>query len=217
MSEHIGRFASMSTDAAASPFVRHAVERTPEVVGRRVTSEVRDAVGVEAGPLLHLIAEARHLGAGLEHRSPRRVVGAIHGVFERVRFFLHGREARARTLEAFLVDDARRGEGRGRRLSCRLELTFHVTQLRLVETHLVDDHLGELAELLEHMRSTNGALLAGMRSNPKADVPSELGELIASFKADFVASMSSGATADPTATDAEALGEAHSSKTLATE
>jgi F-type H+-transporting ATPase subunit alpha len=73
------------------------------------------------------------------------------------------------------------------------------------------------AELLEHMRSTHGALLAGMRSNPKADVPSELGELIASFKADFVASMSSGATADPTATDAEALGEAHSSKTLATE
>lgn len=56
-----------------------------------------------------------------------------------------------------------------------------------------------------------------MRSNPKADVPAELGDLVGAFKEQFVASMASAHAADPTATDAEALGEAHSAKTLATE
>ena len=74
------------------------------------------------------------------------------------------------------------------------------------------------AELLEHMRRTQGGLLAGMRSNPKADVPAELGEIIDSFKAQFVAATAAAAAAaDPTATSAEALGEAQSAKTLATE
>ncbi len=73
------------------------------------------------------------------------------------------------------------------------------------------------AELLEHVRSTQGGLLAGMRSNPKADVPGELAEIIASFKEQFVAAIAAGKAADPTATGAEALGEAHSAKTLATE
>jgi F-type H+-transporting ATPase subunit alpha len=73
------------------------------------------------------------------------------------------------------------------------------------------------AELLEHVRTTQGGLLAGMRSNPKADVPAELGDVIASFKERFVAAIAAGKPADPTATAAEALGEAHSAKTLATE
>ena len=72
-------------------------------------------------------------------------------------------------------------------------------------------------ELLEHVRSTQGGLLAGMRSNPKADVPGELGEIIASFKEQFVAAIAAGKAVDPTATGAEELGEAHSAKTLATE
>jgi len=73
------------------------------------------------------------------------------------------------------------------------------------------------AELLDHMRTTQGGLLAGMRSNPKADVPSELGDLIASFKERFVADLAAARAADVLATDAEALGEAKSAKTLATE
>jgi F-type H+/Na+-transporting ATPase subunit alpha len=73
-------------------------------------------------------------------------------------------------------------------------------------------------ELLEHVRSTQGGLLAGMRGNPKADVPSELGDIIASFKERFVADLASAkAAADVLATDAAALGEAQSAKTLATE
>jgi F-type H+-transporting ATPase subunit alpha len=75
------------------------------------------------------------------------------------------------------------------------------------------------AELLAHFRSTQGGMLAGMRSNPKADVPGELGDIIASFKETFVAASaaSAKAAADASATDAVAVGEAHSDKTLATE
>jgi F-type H+-transporting ATPase subunit alpha len=72
-------------------------------------------------------------------------------------------------------------------------------------------------ELLEHMRSTQGALLSGMRTNAKADVPGELGDVIAEFKERFVAAEAAARTADPTATDARALGAAESQKTLATE
>ena len=72
-------------------------------------------------------------------------------------------------------------------------------------------------ELLEHMRSTQGALLSGMRNDAKADVPAELGDVIAEFKERFVAAEAAARAADPTATDAAALGEAHSQKTLATE
>ncbi|HZX56079.1 MAG TPA: F0F1 ATP synthase subunit alpha, partial [Ilumatobacteraceae bacterium] len=75
------------------------------------------------------------------------------------------------------------------------------------------------AELLEHMRSTQGALLSGMRNDPKADVPAELGDVINEFKERFVADTAAAAarTADPVATDAAALGAAESDKTLATE
>jgi F-type H+-transporting ATPase subunit alpha len=74
------------------------------------------------------------------------------------------------------------------------------------------------AELLAHLRSTQGGLLASMRSNPKADVPAELGGIVDAFKAQFVAATAAAAkAADPTATSADALGDAQSDKTLATE
>jgi len=74
------------------------------------------------------------------------------------------------------------------------------------------------AELLDQMRSTQGALLAAIRSDPKADVPAELGDIIVEFKERFVAASAEAArVADPTATDASELGEAASRKTLATE
>ncbi|MEY2581364.1 MAG: F-type H+/Na+-transporting ATPase subunit alpha [Ilumatobacteraceae bacterium] len=74
------------------------------------------------------------------------------------------------------------------------------------------------AELLEYMRTTHGTLLASMRNDSKADVPAELGDVIAEFKERFVAELEeSTRSADPTATDAAELGEAESHKTLATE
>ncbi len=73
-------------------------------------------------------------------------------------------------------------------------------------------------ELLDYMRTTQGALLAGMRTDPKADVPAELGDVIVEFKERFVAALAEDVrSADPTATDAGELGEAESNKTLATE
>jgi F-type H+-transporting ATPase subunit alpha len=73
-------------------------------------------------------------------------------------------------------------------------------------------------ELLDHMRSTQGALLSAMRNDPKADVPPEIGDVINEFKERFVAELADEArAADPTATDAAALGAAQSDKTLATE
>ena len=73
------------------------------------------------------------------------------------------------------------------------------------------------AELLEDMRSRHGGMLAGIRQDPKADVPSGLSEAIEAFKAQFESTGSGAASADATATDADALGEAESAKTLATE
>ncbi|MEY3588101.1 MAG: synthase subunit alpha [Actinomycetota bacterium] len=73
------------------------------------------------------------------------------------------------------------------------------------------------SELLEHVRSRHGALLAELRTNGKADVPADLAQIVTSFKAGFKTSGAQAAKADPTATSAEALGEANSDKTLATE
>jgi F-type H+-transporting ATPase subunit alpha len=73
------------------------------------------------------------------------------------------------------------------------------------------------SELLEHMRSRHAGVLSAMRGNTKADVPAEMGELIGSFKESFVAATAAAKAADALATDAAALGEAHSAKTLATE
>ena len=72
-------------------------------------------------------------------------------------------------------------------------------------------------ELLDYVRSRHGAMLAELRTNPKADVPADLAQVVTSFKAQFKTSGSQAAKADPTATDADALGEAASAKTLATE
>lgn len=72
-------------------------------------------------------------------------------------------------------------------------------------------------ELLDHVRTRHGAMLAELRTNPKADVPADLGEIVLAFKAQFKPTVAKGAVVDPTATNADALGEAGSKKTLATE
>ena len=71
-------------------------------------------------------------------------------------------------------------------------------------------------ELLEHMRSRHSAVLSGIRQDPKADVPKDLADIVASFKKSFKAT-TAGASADPTKTDAGEVGDAASAKTLATE
>ena len=73
-------------------------------------------------------------------------------------------------------------------------------------------------ELLDHMRSTHGALLSGMRNDPKADIPAELGDIDRRVQGAFRRrDARRPAAADPTATDAAELGDAESNKTLATE
>src|SRR3954449_11453325 len=74
------------------------------------------------------------------------------------------------------------------------------------------------AGLLDFMRTRNAGVLSGMRNDPKADVPAELGDVINEFKERFVADTAEAArVADPMATDAAALGAPESDKTLATE
>jgi F-type H+-transporting ATPase subunit alpha len=72
-------------------------------------------------------------------------------------------------------------------------------------------------ELLKFCRERHGAMLAELRTNPKADVPSDLGDIVLAFKADFKVTVPKTAAVDPTATDADGVGEANSNKTLATE
>jgi F-type H+-transporting ATPase subunit alpha len=72
-------------------------------------------------------------------------------------------------------------------------------------------------ELLKFCRERHGAMLAELRTNPKADVPSDLGDIVTAFKADFKITVPKTAAVDPTATDADGVGEANSNKTLATE
>jgi F-type H+-transporting ATPase subunit alpha len=72
-------------------------------------------------------------------------------------------------------------------------------------------------ELLEHMRSRHGSLLSGIRSNPKADLPKDLADVVAAFKKSFAPTPVAGASADPTKTSAGEVGDAASKKTLATE
>ena len=66
------------------------------------------------------------------------------------------------------------------------------------------------------MRSKHGAVLSGIRQDPKADVPKDLGDIVTSFKSGFKTSSPAGG-ADPTKTSAGEVGEAQSAKTLATE
>jgi F-type H+/Na+-transporting ATPase subunit alpha len=72
-------------------------------------------------------------------------------------------------------------------------------------------------ELLDEMRSRQAGMLSGIRQDPKSDVPDGLAAAIASFKDRFVPTGRGGDPADPTAVDADAMGEAESAKTLATE
>ena len=72
------------------------------------------------------------------------------------------------------------------------------------------------SELLEYCRGRHSSMLAALRTDPKADVPADLGDIITTFKAQFVTSTPAAAhgSADVTA---EEIGEAQSNKTLATE
>jgi len=72
-------------------------------------------------------------------------------------------------------------------------------------------------ELLAYVRARHGAMLAELRTNGKADVPSDLGDIVSAFKSQFKVTGPKAGSVDPTATSAEALGEAASDKTLATE
>ena len=70
-------------------------------------------------------------------------------------------------------------------------------------------------ELLEFMRSRHSGLLQEIRTS---GVPDSLADVVQSFKDSFVAtSAASGVNADPTAVDADEVGDANSDKTLATE
>jgi len=70
-------------------------------------------------------------------------------------------------------------------------------------------------ELLEFMRSRHAGLLQEIRTS---GVPDSLDDIVQSFKDSFVASSgASGVNADPTAVDADEVGDANSDKTLATE
>jgi F-type H+-transporting ATPase subunit alpha len=73
------------------------------------------------------------------------------------------------------------------------------------------------SELLDYARARHGAMLAELRTNGKADVPSDLGEIVTTFKAQFKVTGPKAGSVDPTATSADALGDAASDKTLATE
>ena len=69
-------------------------------------------------------------------------------------------------------------------------------------------------ELLDFFRTRHAGVLSGLRTG---GVPDELGDLVQSFKDQFQVGGGAGYAVDPTAVDADELGEAASQKTLATE
>jgi F-type H+/Na+-transporting ATPase subunit alpha len=69
------------------------------------------------------------------------------------------------------------------------------------------------SELLEFMRTRHGAMLADLETS----VPDDLADVVASFKAQFAGGAGGGHAVDPASVDADELGEAASTKTLATE
>jgi F-type H+/Na+-transporting ATPase subunit alpha len=75
------------------------------------------------------------------------------------------------------------------------------------------------SELLAWMRSRHGGLLAEIRDTGTLPEGGAVENAVDAFKADFLAGLATeaGGTADPTSTDAEAVGEAESHKTLETE
>jgi F-type H+-transporting ATPase subunit alpha len=70
------------------------------------------------------------------------------------------------------------------------------------------------SELLAHVKSRHGAMIAGIRQDPKADVPKDLADVVAAFKAQF--KTSAGTAGSPDAS-AQPVGDATTAKTLATE
>ena len=70
-------------------------------------------------------------------------------------------------------------------------------------------------ELLEYVNARHGAMVAGIRQDPKSDVPKDLGDIVTAFKAQFKTSVATAAT-KPSSNVGE-VGEAESAKTLATE
>jgi F-type H+-transporting ATPase subunit alpha len=70
------------------------------------------------------------------------------------------------------------------------------------------------AELLDHVRSTHHAMLQEIKTG---GIPDDLAQVVEGFKEQFEPSGALGAAVDPTATDADEMGDAHSAKTLATE
>ena len=69
-------------------------------------------------------------------------------------------------------------------------------------------------ELLEFMRTRHGSLLEEIKAG---NVPDDLKDAVEAFKEQFAAAEAERRGVDPTATDADELGEAESQKTLATE
>jgi F-type H+-transporting ATPase subunit alpha len=70
-------------------------------------------------------------------------------------------------------------------------------------------------ELLEYVKSRHGAMIAGIRQDPKSDVPKDLGDIVTAFKAQFKTSVATAAA--KASTNIGEVGEAESAKTLATE
>ena len=70
-------------------------------------------------------------------------------------------------------------------------------------------------ELLEYVNARHGAMVAGIRQDPKSDVPKDLGDIVTAFKAQFKTSVATAAA--KASTNVGEVGEAESAKTLATE
>jgi F-type H+/Na+-transporting ATPase subunit alpha len=70
------------------------------------------------------------------------------------------------------------------------------------------------AELLDFMRTRHGSMLEEIRTK---GLPDGVADAVQSFKDSFMAASASARALDPTATDADEVGEARSTKTLATE
>jgi F-type H+-transporting ATPase subunit alpha len=70
------------------------------------------------------------------------------------------------------------------------------------------------SELLDFMRTRHSSVLDELKTS---GVPDALADAVASFKTSFVAASASARAADPTAVDADEVGAAASTKTLATE
>ena len=102
--------------------------------------------------------------------------------------------------------DAGRGAGRLdlRRHRTATSTTSPSTDVKRFET-----------ELLDYIRTRHGAMLEEIRT--KGTLPDGVRDAVAAFKDDFAAGFGEAAIADPLATDADALAEAESDETLATE